>query len=212
MSPRRGRTVEEKVTDRFLLLYLLDDAGMGIGDTKLQKLAFLSERDMNLQGRKGFNYNFIKLDYGPYSSHLVQDVKVLMELGFITGFAHKPTRKGRILLGSFCDLIDRNQVFIEKIQSVNRQYVHIPRDRLVEVVHSMRNPERPGLTIHETKLRHYILKRTRMWIDERAFDINENVIASLELSFDPKASKAIKASLQEAKIKPAIKYSGVRNV
>jgi len=209
MSSKRGRTIEEKITDRFLLIFLIADARRGIGDTKLQKLAFLSEFDMKLQGRKGFNYNFIKLDFGPYSSDLVQDVLVLEKLGLITKFAHKPTQKGVKTLEAFQYLIENNPIFIEKIQQINSQYSSIERDALVKIVHSLKNPERPGLTIHDTKPRHYILKRTRYWKEERAFQLDERAIASLELAFDPDASMSLRMSLEDAKINPSLKYNEV---
>lgn len=70
-----GRNVREVLTDRLLLLWLIYDAmhHKRFGNTKAQKLAYLSEKLM-IDGReKGFNYDFIKLPFGPFSEDLEKD-------------------------------------------------------------------------------------------------------------------------------------------
>ena len=51
------------------------------------------------------------------------------------------------ILKNFLHVIKDNQIFIEKINMVSKEYAHIPRDELVEVVHNMHNPQRPSITI-----------------------------------------------------------------
>jgi uncharacterized protein YwgA len=206
---KRERTTEERITDRMLLLFLIQDAGVFLGKTKLQKLTYLSELDMNVQGFKGLNFNFIKMPYGPYSSNLQKDLDNLKEINVLSGSGHMLTRFGKNILNNFKHLIKNNPVLIEKIQKINQEYAHIPRDELVEIVHKMRNPTRPWLTIEESRHGSYLLKRMKIWHKDRVFKLSESDIASLEIYFDPVAFDSLHSSLQEAKTKPAVLYSDV---
>jgi len=208
---KRERTAEERITDRFLLLYLIQDIGVGLGDTKLQKLAYLSEMEMNLQGFKGLNFNFIRMPYGPYSSELKKDIDALVESGVISGYAHKTTHFGKRILDAFGHLIENNSILIKKIQEINRKFAHIPRDELVDIVHNMCNPERPWLTIDDTRHGSYILKRKKLWHKDRVFKLTESDVASLEIYFNHGAFNSLRLSLDEAKTKPAVSLSDVSN-
>jgi len=66
------RSLLEVLSDRLLLLWLVYDAMKykTFGETKVQKLTFLAEWEMLDKRQKGFNYSFIKLTFGPYSSDL----------------------------------------------------------------------------------------------------------------------------------------------
>jgi len=203
---RRGRTPEEVLIDRFLLLYLLNQVPEGIGDTALQKLGYLSQFEMHKQGHKGFNYTFIKLPYGPYSEDLSRDVEDLQAKRIITGFKHKPTMKGCNILNNFNHLIDQNITLTDKIKRVNISYSRYDRDTLVDIVHKMCNPNNPRYTIHETRQGSYILKRPLMWDEKLEFKVTESDIASLELYFEPSDYSSVVESMQEAQEKPAIKY------
>lgn len=200
-SSRRGRTLEEVMTDKILLLYLLNDANRRIGVTKVHKLTFLSERDMKLQGEKGFNFNFIKLEWGPYSSDLKKDIQELEKTGLIYSSSHMPTVQGQLILENFQQILERNQSFLSKIQNVNKKYAHVERNRLVKIVHGMINPERPWMTIHDTPHQNYILKRLKIAYENKAFHLTESEIASLEIYFEPTLFNSLKSALEEAKVK-----------
>lgn len=202
-SSRRGRTLEEVFTDKFLLLYLLSDANRRMGVTKIHKLTFLSERDMKLQGEKGFNFNFIKLEWGPYSSDLKKDIEEFKDCGIINVSTHMPTKHGRLILENFQHILEKNQSIVRKIQHVNSEYAHIDRDRLVKIVHSMINPERPWMTIHNTPSRSYILKRLKIAHENRAIQLTDSEIASLEIYFEPELFASLRSALEEAKVKVA---------
>jgi len=205
----RGRTPEERIEDKFLVLYTIADADIGVGDTALQKLTFLSAVRMQKQGHKGFNYAYIKMDYGPYSSELKDDVAELERANIITQFAHDVGSLGRYVLENFSHIVEQNHLITEKIQAVNRRYAHIPRDELVDHVHQMKNPIRPNITIHETKDRSYVLRRPQVWNRNKEFKISENDLASLEIYFNPKNVHALAKSLREAKSNKSVKLSEV---
>jgi uncharacterized protein YwgA len=199
-----GMTSEESLTNKLLLLYLLENAETPMGDTKLHKLAFLSERNMNFQAEKGFNYNFIKLEWGPFSTDLKKDIDELVNLGLISRVVHSPTDRGRFILSTFNNILQRNSSFLDKIQKVNRDYAHLERDELVKIVHDMENPEKPWTTIHNTPKGKYILKRLNYALDDKIFQLTEDEIASLEIYFDQELFDSLVASLEEAKCKPAV--------
>ena len=185
---------------------------MGLGDTKVHKLAFLSELEMKLQGYKGFNFNFIKLPYGPYSADLKKDLDGMVESRLITDYAHKISQYGKKILENFDYLLENNSVFVEKIHEVNEIFSNIQRDSLVDIVHGMQNPERPWLTIDETRRGSYILKRMKLCQEDRVFKLTESDIASLEIYFNPRTFASLRLSLHEAKSKPAVKLSDVSDV
>ncbi|MFA5364586.1 MAG: hypothetical protein WC325_05325 [Candidatus Bathyarchaeia archaeon] len=206
---KRERTTEERITDRMLLLYLIKDAGIGLGKTKLQKLAYLSELEMNVQGFKGLNFNFIKMPFGPFSSELEKELETMTESNILSGSGHKLTEVGKTILDNFQHIIESNPVLIEKIQRINREYAQIPRDELVDIVHKMCNPIRPWLTIEDTQHGSYLLKRMKIWHEDRVFKLSQSDIASLEIYFDPDALESLRSSLSEAKTKPAVAFNEV---
>ena len=208
-TPKRGRTLEEAITDRFLLLYLIDRVRRGIGKTKLQKLAYLSELDMKLQGRKGFNYNFIRLQWGPYSSDLKNDTKELLNLKLISKDFYTTTKNGRNILKTFEHIIQKNSVFFEKIDDIIKKYAYIERDSLVHTVHKMKNPERPWIRIDETRQGSYILKKLRMSHPSRVFKLSDEDIAALEIYLDSETYYELIKSLKNAETEKSTPLSAV---
>lgn len=200
---KRGRTPEEIIIDRFLTLYLLKHARIGIGDTKLHKLNYLAQFKMTQQGYRGFNYNFIKNNWGPWSTDLVKDIEELRRKKIITPYNHKVTSYGNQILQNFNQILERNQKVVSKIEQVNDNYARIERNKLVDYVHGMRNPDKPNLTIHETKTGWYILKKN---LEGYEFDITEEEIASLEIYFEPENFRSLEESLKGARYEPAIKF------
>ncbi|MCW4049132.1 MAG: hypothetical protein NWE89_05280 [Candidatus Bathyarchaeota archaeon] len=206
---RGGRTPEERIVDKFLVLYTIADSGQGVGDTILQKLTFLSSKEMQGQGYKGFNYAFIKLHYGPFSSELQNDVSELENAHMISPLAHNATPFGLKVLDAFSHIFDQNSIITDKIKRTNRKYAHIPRDELVDLVHRMKNPVYPRVTIHNTDPKRYVLRRPTIWDPDREFKISEEDLASLEIYLNPKALSSLVKSVHSAKSKPSIKLSDV---
>lgn len=68
--------------EQLIPLALLDASGHGIkGKTRLQKLAFLLDKEELGDNFKA--YNFKKYDYGPFSKHLLQDTEGLKREGVV---------------------------------------------------------------------------------------------------------------------------------
>ena len=78
----------ERMANFLLLLKLIEEVdirGYISGAKKLQKLTFLSEWNMFDAEINGFNYNFIKLIWGPYSSELNKDLDLFTKEKLVTG-------------------------------------------------------------------------------------------------------------------------------
>jgi len=208
-TSKSGRIFEEKIIDRFLVLFTIHNSTRPIGDTMVQKLTFLSALDMKYQGRKGFNYNFIKLDFGPYSSDLKDDIQVLLNNRAINGHYRVATKLGEYILSNFSHIIDENSIFFEKIENINQQYSHWKSKDLVRYVHRLKNPEHPRFSIHNTRQGSYILRKPKVWRAEREFSLSESDMASLEIYLDPETFHRFFASIEEAKQKPAVELSEV---
>ena len=181
-SSRGVRTLEEILTDKLLLLYLLNNTNEWMDEAKIHKLIFLSEREMNRRGKKGFNFNFIKLQRGPYSESLKEDIEQLMEKELIDKRSHVPTERGQLILKNFHQVFERNRSFTKEIRKVNGKYSGINGEKLVHIVHDMINPETTWMTIHETPSGNYILKRLKNVGENKTFHLTESEIESLDRS------------------------------
>ncbi len=204
---KRGRTPKEIITDRFLTLYLLHDSPIGQGNIKLQKLSFLSQLKMTQQRNKGTNYNFIKLPKGPWSPDLKDDIEDMVRKIIITGYNHEPTQYGLEILRGFDEIRSRNDEILGKIRAVNKKYALYDRDKLVDHVHTMRNPDKPNLTINETNARWYVLKRPKSRNSSKEFIITEGELASLELLFEPDNYYSVLESLGDLSETPVERFS-----
>jgi len=198
-----ARNIQEKISDRLLLLYLLDNAwkvGKIEGITKVQKLVFLSEWAMLDEREKGFNYNFIKLIHGPYSQQLQrEDVPRLIRAGLINDYNLSPTERAKIILSDFKELFERNKSFIEKIEEVNREYAKIPLQKLLQIVYDMPHPYIPGYTISDVKPTTPLLYKIKENKAKRVFKITPEEIATLEIYFDTEAFESLLKASRERK-------------
>lgn len=213
------RTSEEKLADQFLLLYLIHDVSKRtpfVPITKVQKLAFISEREMLTNNEKGFNYYFIKLLYGPYSQDLDADVNDLVQARIIdaepTGRGAKitPTRRSANILKDFNGLIERNEGIIQKVEGINRQYGILGFKRLLKAVHHMQSPlhkyrkgKRPP-TIASLPLRTPLLKPISKEDAIRTFSITPQEVATLEIYFDTEAYESLVEASKSAREKPLL--------
>lgn len=213
------RTSVEKLTDQFLLLYLINDVSERtpfLPVTKIQKLAFISEREMLRKGEKGFNYYFIKLLYGPYSAELDNDLNSLVQSEIVsakpTGRGSKiiPTRRCRNILKDFNDSIERNRIFVQKISEVNRRFGILGFKRLLKAVHHMQSPlhkyrkgKRPP-TIASLPLKTPLLKRIPEDTASEIFSLTPEEIATLEIYFDTEAYESLVEASKSAKEKPLL--------
>lgn len=207
-----SRTSVEKLSDQFLLLYLVKDVSKRtpfVPETKVQKLAFISEREMLRKGEKGFDYYFIKLLYGPYSAELDNDLNHLVQLGIVKavptgrGANIMPTQRGAIILRDFDDLIKRNQIFIQRISNINRRFGVLGFRRLLNSVYHMQSPlhkyrkgGRPP-TIASLPVKTPLLKRISEEMASKTFSITPREVEDLLMNFDSETVKGLSQAMKE---------------
>jgi len=212
------RNVREILSDRLLLLWLMYDA-MGykrFGDTKTQKLTYLSEWRMIDKREKGFNYDFIKLPFGPYSDDLDKDIVWLLEQSLLEVIHISEDAKifcesrfGRKLLNDFHDLFDRNNLFIREIAEMNSQFAPKNSQEIVDYVHGLPHPYIKNRTINDLKLGQRILYKLDEKKARNTFDITPEELATLEIYLDNESyNSAIEAS-ESAKRKPLLSFDEV---
>lgn len=219
-----GKTSVEKLADQLLLLYLIDDVSKRtpfVPETKVQKLVFISEREMLRNSEKGFNYYFIKLLYGPYSAELDNDLNSLVQSKIVEA---EPTGRGANIVSTqrcanilrdFNDLIRRNQIFVRRISDINRRFGILGFKRLLNSVYHMQSPlhkyrkgKRPP-TIASLPLKTPLLKPIPEEMASKTFSITPEEIATLEIYFDTEAYESLVQASRSAKEKPLLSFKEV---
>ena len=209
-----AKTLTSKLTDQFLLTYLLNDLSRrtsSIYETKIHKLAFISEREMINNLEKGLNYYFIKLYHGPYSSGLNEDLNDFAQFGIIEtepsdkGTVIAPTHRCAEIINDFGSLARRNRVFLRRISDVNRRYGTLGLKRLLNAVYRMQSPlheyRKRGRspTIASLPLRTPLAKSISDDIARIAFSATPEEIATLEIYFDKEAFDSLAQASKSAK-------------
>jgi hypothetical protein len=212
-----GRSLREVLADRLLLIWLLYDAlsYKKFGDTKAHKLTYLSELDMIDNREKGFNYDFIKMPYGPYSEQLQKDIVWLEEQKLIEsvpideGKLFQKSHFGIKLLDDFHDLFLRNNLFTIKIHRINSVYAPKNSRQLVDLVHGFPHPYIKGKTINDLKNGTIILYKL---VDEKAkvqFNITPEELATLDIYLDDENYRSVTEASESAKRKPLLNIDEV---
>ena len=217
MRRGRGRGLDELLSDLFLLLYLIVDAyerGKAIKEeTRLQKLVFLAEREMLVRRVKAFDYNFIRLTFGPYSDELRRDLARLLECGLIYDDPGKgliPTEKGLRLIEKMRDVIDKYGEVVEIIHKMNEEYAGMPLEKLLEHVYNLRRPLKgPKVAIKEVKIRTPLLRRISEDRAKVIFRIPGDRMKVLEAYFDPEVEEVLHEKVKGFEVL-LLRYKGER--
>lgn len=207
----------EILSDRLLLLWLLYDAMKfsAIGDTKAHKLGYLSELSMISDLEKGFNYNFIKLPYGPYSDELQKDADWLEEQKLVNsrpygeGKMFQNSRYGRKLLGDFSEMFVRNKIFTQKIFTVNSKYAPLNTYQLVEAIHQQAHPYEESVKIDELEIGEVIIFKLSSEKAKVEFNILPEELATLEVYLDDENYESVIHASESAKRKPLLSMDEV---
>lgn len=215
-----SRNLLEVLSDRLLLLWLVYDAMKykAFGETKVQKLTFLAEWEMLDKRQKGFNYNFIKLTFGPYSSDLERDIKWLENNKLVKLVPidektriFKPTESGRKILTVFQNIFRRNSSFTQKIAEVNSNFAGLTLDGLLKFVYSLQHPylKGPPRTIGELKPRTILLFKMTPEKAREIFTITPEELATLDIYLDEESYRSIMDACETAKRRRLLSYEEV---
>ncbi|RLI98876.1 MAG: hypothetical protein DRP08_07740 [Candidatus Aenigmatarchaeota archaeon] len=198
------RSYQDKIIDAFLTLYLIYDVFKHLRFlemTRVQKLVFLSEWKMIDNRRKGFNFNFVKLLYGPYSRELQNTISKLIMHGLLNDSDLRPTKLAMEIIDDFNDVLRRNEEFIRVIQEINRNYSKVPLQELLEEIYDMPHPYIKGKTIREVAIGTQILYTLKKEKAISAFKITEDEFEDLAICIDPKIQESLTKAMESIRNK-----------
>lgn len=197
-----NRTYKDRIIDRFLALYILQNASKEepeIGRTKIQKIVFLAELRMILKRMKGLNYSYIKLLHGPYSQQLANDVNLFSKLGFIASRSLRLTKTGTEMVEAFPTILRDNKKFFNIVDKEIENCTSTNLESLLDWVYSMRHPMGKNITIGETPLRTPIINPISKVRTEIVFKVSQNNLEDLALSLDPLFVRGLKEGIDDIK-------------
>jgi len=182
------RSPLEEVTDRILLMYLINKAtncGDIDGDTKLQKLVFLSERKMVLSKLKGFNFYFYKFIHGPFSKELENDLGVLEEWGAYLPDEYMLTSAGRKAIDLLPEIWSRNSDTISNIDAIANRFAHQSLRSILIYVYNLEHPfYESKMKIIDLKPHTPILFKMKESKAEMLFTITESELETMDILLD----------------------------
>lgn len=194
-----GGLITDRVVNNFLLLYIIDLTNrLGhMEDTlKIQKLAFLVQKEYVRRKWKVLNYNYFRWHKGPFSADLNADLDVLRHLGLISNnWPIELTKEGSNLLESTRELEDDNKKYIKIIDRIVEKYANYTPDEIKHHVYNLQIvvPKLgKRMRIEDTKPGTLLLYRMTKKKSTDIFDISEDWLATLELAFDQEAIESLK--------------------
>jgi len=165
-----------------------------ISETKLQKLVFYSERKLNRNKYKGFNYRFIKLLFPTYSEELRTDLAVLTDHEILDGPYFKENKKTKMILKDFSELFDRNREIMDVIDSEVDKKALVPTQKLVKNTKRIR--WRNGV-INDLKNGTPLLYPIEEARANCSFQIDKEALEDLAICLSPKVSEGMEKAFDE---------------
>jgi len=187
----RSRTPQEKTIDRFLTLYFINECNEKFGvthlsETKLQKLVFLSEKELVDRRIKAFNYRFIRLLHPTFSPDLRDDLTSFVRFQFLREPWLENTDKARMILEDFHDILAKNQHTLKVINEVLGRYSRMRTERLISFVYQL--PWSRSKRINDLAMRTPLLYPLAPEKAQEAFQISQDELEDLEICLNPKIS------------------------
>lgn len=198
--------IRERVTNILLLLYLIERSstkGKVEDELKLQKLVFLSQKELVERRLKAFSYNFFRWKKGPFSKHLRMDLNILIESHFLSSRYGKIelTQRGKDLLNDCENLLTENKQFLRFIDNVVSNFSGKSPEEIKDFVYDLQVivPRiRQIMTIRDVPPRQLILFKTSDRKARAIFNLDPSWLATLELSFDKDAMTSLERAVDDA--------------
>ena len=205
-----SRTIEERLEDNLLLLYIIyksDKKGRIEDLFKLQKITFLIENNLIRRKIKGLNYNFFRWERGPFSKDLSIDVNFLEDNNLIVlNDGYKVTDRGKEILKDAEEIFNKNIPILKFFDTIINRYAKKNVDEIKEIIYRMRVviPRiKTSERISDILKGQLILFKMSKQKAKEVFQINNQWLETLDLLFDMNAMKAFEraeSNFKEGKI------------
>jgi len=210
MAPRSAR---EKAIDNLLLLFSISEAnrhGSAEGITKLVKIIFKAEHELQKEKIKAFNYPFVRFHYGPFSFELdFEDYQSLVEEGLITSNV-RLTAKGKAILKEMNPVLSDNKEILTKIAKIVRAKSKLSLSELKKEIYAMVVKTPAGnLKIEDVPSNTPLLINLPEESARRIFKIDEGWLETLMTYLNVGECDSLQAASKKAKEERALTYGRV---
>ena len=199
-----NRNKNEKLADLALLIYLIgvfrSKSGLYLGVTKLDKLAFLSEKEMLERKVRGFNYEFFKWHHGPLSTDIYTDLDVLRRAGFVSANDDiNLTSEGQEAFRKLSSLFKEHEPVTTPIDVVTRRSVGLTTEELTERVYETTITYPLGKKkIRDIPKGQVILSPQVSGRTSATFALNDSWVETLEIILDRDGYDSLKRATVES--------------
>lgn len=205
------RTEREILTDRLLLLFLIDRTqrkGYQItGKVKLMKMVFQAQTKMVKGQVKALDYSFYRWDFGPMSNGVLKDIDCMLKNDLLEKHGNYIfiSDKGRELLRQFSKLLQRNQHVVEHMNKTVNEFASYSGRILKEVTYDLPLLFKKKLIRH-AKPSDQILGRVKQDVARSWFLMDDDSEETLSLLMEKKACEALERGIADARAGKIQKY------
>lgn len=201
------RSASQRLTDTLLLLHLLDRANRvrkSAGYVKVEKLAYLAQKQLQDSGQSAFHYSFIKSRLGPFTAQIYDDIGTLVSIGALREGSNIPTEAGMRILENCQDVV--RPELRDVLDGIARKYAKHSMNALVRLVHEMRFQigER-WLTIEELPNGTLVLDPGDARLSEMA-TLTDEWEKTLDAIFTPGVLEQIRSSEEDIKKDRVVRF------
>lgn len=203
-------SLKEKIQNKLLLLYLIRQYNLKskfyLGITKLQKLVFLSERDMIENRVKGLNFQFFRYSYGPMSKEVYQERTELQESGLIIKEKQiNTTAEGNEVLDSCSEWLKPNKEVTDYIDQIIDEFSNYPTNKLKEYVYELKFsiPGRGQMKIKDVPECTDLLSPLTEEEAEKELRLDEGDVETLDIIMDTGSYSSLKEAIKEVQTTPS---------
>lgn len=197
----------EEAVDNLLLLYMISRLPIP-GITKLEKLVFLAQKDLNEKKIKAFNYLFYRWGLGPYSRGLYDDFDRLEAAGLIkkSGWTWTLTSRGWAFLDYFSSELKRNPQIVSVLDEIIEEEGPKRTRVLLKEIYS-RSVE--NVLIRDIPKGKRLLKKLEDEEASEAFVIDPAKAATFNIERNAELLQSLDRALNDLKNKPLLSHQEV---
>lgn len=189
------KTISDRIRNIVLLMYLVrktNEKFVMEDNLKVQKLVFLSQKELTAKKMNGFAYLFLRWLKGPFSGDLNNDIVLLKQMKLLRWGDDRIelTEEGEHILESLHEIVENNKRFSDIIDDIIEEYGSLSPDEMKEKVYQMEilvPKDRKVMKIEEIPPKKLILFGLSKKNTEIEFNINEEWLDTLEVLFDDEA-------------------------